>query len=102
MDPAERVGQSRSAQGIERDGPTTAAHRQAHRLQGARPDYADSLPFETGTRPGTKSPTGVKRPYARVIAGSENAAEQEFGGKNMPKRGFLRRAAAELGESVAR
>ncbi|MDU3736497.1 MAG: hypothetical protein E6586_08730 [Bifidobacterium scardovii] len=66
------------------------------------PDYADSLRIETGTRPGTKSPTGVKRPYARVIAGSENAAEQEFGGKNMPKRGFLRRAAAELGESVAR
>lgn len=66
------------------------------------PDYADSVRIETGTRPGAKSPTGVKRPYARVIAGDETAEAREFGGQGMPKQGFLRRAASQLGESVAR
>lgn len=42
--------------------------------------FAEALRVETGTRPGTKSPKGVKRPFARVIAGSEDAEEVEFSG----------------------
>lgn len=30
--------------------------------------FADNMRVETGVRPGTKSPTGLKRPYARVIS----------------------------------
>lgn len=59
-------------------------------------DFADSLRIETGTRPGTKSPTGIKRPYARVIAGSEHASEQEHGSLRYPRHNFFRRAASQL------
>ena len=58
--------------------------------------FADSLRIETGTRPGTKSPTGIKRPYARVIAGSEHASEQEHGSLRYPRHNFFRRAASQL------
>ena len=33
-----------------------------------RINFGDALRVETGRRPGTKSPTGLKRPYARVTA----------------------------------
>lgn len=59
-------------------------------------EFADSLRIETGTRPGTKSPTGIKRPYARVIAGSEDAAEQEHGSLRYPRHNFMNRAIAQL------
>ena len=59
-------------------------------------EFADSLRIETGTRPGTKSPTGIKRPYARVIAGSEHASEQEHGSLRYPRHNFFRRAASQL------
>ena len=59
-------------------------------------EFADSLRIETGTRPGTKSPTGIKRPYARVVAGSEDAAEQEHGSLRYPRHNFFRRAASQL------
>lgn len=59
-------------------------------------EFADSLRIETGTRPGTKSPTGIKRPYARVIAGSEDAAEQEHGSLRYPRHNFMSRAIAQL------
>lgn len=59
-------------------------------------EFADSLRIETGTRPGTKSPTGIKRPYARVIAGSEDAAEQEHGSLRYPRHNFMNRATAQL------
>ncbi|RBQ00148.1 hypothetical protein CRD59_00975 [Bifidobacterium xylocopae] len=59
-------------------------------------EFADSLRIEQGTRPGTKSPTGIKRPYARVIAGSEDAAEQEHGSLRYPRHAFFNRATAQL------
>lgn len=59
-------------------------------------EFADSLRIETGTRPGIKSPTGIKRPYARVIAGSEGAAEQEHGSLRYPRHNFMNRAIAQL------
>ena len=33
-----------------------------------RVNFGDALRVETGTRSGAKSPHGIKRPYARVIA----------------------------------
>lgn len=65
-------------------------------LQEGCPEFAESLRIETGTRPGTKSPTGIKRPYARVIAGSEHASEQEHGSLRYPRHNFFGRAKAQL------
>ncbi|KFF31649.1 hypothetical protein [Bifidobacterium bombi] len=59
-------------------------------------DFADSLHLEQGVRPGTKSPTGIKRPYVNVVAGSENASEQEYGSLRYPKHNFFNRATAQL------
>lgn len=60
--------------------------------------YAESVRVECGRRPGTKSPTHLRRPYARVIIGDEHADVKEYGdGPIFPKRGFLRRAIAEEG-----
>lgn len=54
--------------------------------------FGDSLRVEEGTRPGTKSPTGIKRPYARVIATSADATAQEYGDVGVNKQAILRRA----------
>lgn len=59
--------------------------------------YAESVRVVQGKRPGTKSPSHIQRPFARVIVGDEQATEKEFGGK-LPKNGFLRRAIAEMGD----
>ena len=59
--------------------------------------YAESVRVVQGKRPGTKSPSHIQRPFARVIVGDEQATEKEFGGK-LPKKGFLRRAIAEMGD----
>lgn len=58
--------------------------------------YAESVRVEHGRRPGSKSPSRIRRPYARVIVGDEKALEKEYGGR-LPKKGFLRRAIAEAG-----
>lgn len=55
-------------------------------------DFADGLHIETGVRPGTKSPEGVRRPFARVIAGSEDAEAVEYGDTTTAKQAILRRA----------
>ena len=55
-------------------------------------EFGDSLRVLSGTRPGTKSPEGVKRPFAQVIAGSEDAESQEYGDVGVPKQAILRRA----------
>ena len=61
------------------------------------PSYAESVRIEQGVRPGTKSPTGIRRPYSRVAIGDEHAAEKEWGdGRYYPKKGFLRRAVKQL------
>lgn len=54
--------------------------------------FGDSLHVEEGTRPGTKSSGGYKRPYARVIATSEDATAQEYGDAGVSKQAILRRA----------
>jgi hypothetical protein len=54
--------------------------------------FGDSLRVESGIRPGTKSREGVKRPFARVIAGSGDAEAQEYGDVGVPKQAILRRA----------
>lgn len=59
--------------------------------------YAESVRVVQGQRPGTKSPSHIQRPYARVIVGDEQATEKEYGGR-IPKKGFLRRAIAEMGD----
>lgn len=59
-------------------------------------DFADSLRIETGVRPGAKSPTGIRRPYVRIIAGSEDASAQEFGDGKLPKKRLFGRAVAQL------
>ncbi len=59
--------------------------------------YAASVRVEQGTRPGVRSPTHLKRPYARVVIGDETALEKEYGSIRYPKKGFLRRAVSELG-----
>ncbi|MGU3409115.1 hypothetical protein ACLBWP_03325 [Microbacterium sp. M1A1_1b] len=55
--------------------------------------FGDSLRIEEGTRPGTKSPSGIKRPFVRVIATSADAAAQEHGDVGVPKQAILRRSA---------
>jgi hypothetical protein len=55
-------------------------------------DFGDSLRVESGVRPGSKSPEGVKRPFARVIAGSEDAEAVEYGDVGVSKQAILRRA----------
>ncbi|RGJ41684.1 hypothetical protein DXD60_07560 [Bifidobacterium adolescentis] len=59
--------------------------------------YAESVRVVQGRRPGTKSPSHIQRPYARIVVGDEQAAEKEYGGR-LPKKGFLRRAIAEMGD----
>jgi hypothetical protein len=56
------------------------------------PEFARSLRGEGGTRPGTKSPSGIRRPYERVIATSADAASREYGNKGVRKDAILRRS----------
>ena len=60
--------------------------------------FGDSLHIEAGTRPGTKARQGLKRPYARVIADSEDAEAQEHGTAQKAKTMILARAVAQLGD----
>ena len=54
--------------------------------------FGDSLRVEEGTRPGTKSSGGYKRPFARVIATSADATALEHGDVGVSKQAILRRA----------
>jgi hypothetical protein len=56
-------------------------------------EFGDSLRIEEGTRPGTKSPSGIKRAYVRIIATSEDATAREHGDVGVPKQAILRRSA---------
>ena len=60
--------------------------------------FGDSLHIEAGTRPGIKARQGLKRPYARVIADSEDAEAQEHGTAQKAKTMILGRAIAQLGD----
>lgn len=61
-------------------------------LSANMPDFAAALHREDGTRPGTKSEKGIKRPFSRVIADNEAAESQEHGNVGVPKAAILRRA----------
>lgn len=65
------------------------AQREA--LKAGAIEFARALRVETGTRPGTKSPTGFKRPFARVIADNDGASDTEHGNVGVPKQAILRR-----------
>lgn len=53
-------------------------------------DVARSMKVEAGMRPGTKSPTGLKRPFARVVA--DDPQGSEHGNRGVPKIAFLRKS----------
>lgn len=54
--------------------------------------FAKALRVETGTRPGAQSPTGLKRPYARVIADMDDASRDADRGAALSRTKILRRA----------
>lgn len=56
------------------------------------PEFARSLRIESGIRPGTKSPKGLKRQYVRVIATSAGAADHEIGNRGISRAAVLRRS----------
>lgn len=60
-------------------------------------EFGDSLHIEAGTRPGTKSTRGLRRPYVRVIADSEDAEAREYGTSQKRKTAILARAVSEMG-----
>jgi hypothetical protein len=63
-------------------------------IAGGAPGFARALRRESGTRPGTKSPSGIRRPFERVIATSTDASKVEYGDKGVRKQAILRRAAS--------
>lgn len=56
--------------------------------------FATALRVETGTRPGARSPTGLKRPFARVIADMDDAARDADRGADLSRIKILRRASS--------
>jgi hypothetical protein len=55
-------------------------------------DFANALHIENGIRPGSKSPKGIKRPYWRVIADTENAEDIENGNAGVTRQSILKRS----------
>lgn len=97
MDAQKRIVQSGCHLSFEREGTSLAPIVKRIALKEDDRHYAESVRVVQGKRPGTKSPSHIQRPFARVIVGDEQATEKEFGGK-LPKKGFLRRAIAEMGD----
>jgi len=62
-------------------------------MAGGHTKFALALRAEDGTRPGTKSSSGIRRPYSRVIAGSADATSLEYGDVGVNRQAILRRAA---------
>jgi hypothetical protein len=58
---------------------------------GAR-EFAEGIRVVEGTRPGTKSPKGIRRPFARVEARSADASDREHGNVGVNRQAILRRA----------
>lgn len=56
---------------------------------------ARSLRSESGTRPGTKATTGIRRPFERVTATAPDAADREYGNVGVRRDAIMRRAAGE-------
>ena len=69
-----------------------AAKTQAYAA--GRPHMGDVLRIETGRRPGTKSPIGIRRPYGRVIAEvSEEQQIEDNRSAKLSRTKILRRSA---------
>lgn len=66
-----------------------AAQREA--ITAGAPGWARKLRIEEGVRPGAKSPTGIRRPYARVI-GPRAVTD---GDKPIDRQRILRRVVAQ-------
>lgn len=63
-------------------------------VQAGRPMFAAGLRVESGRRPGTKSPYGFKRPYARVIGpNDEGTAVRDSRTASLSPTKILRRSA---------
>lgn len=65
---------------------------QRNAINAGLPKFARSLRIERGVRPGTKSPTGLKRQFVRIIATSEDAADYERGNRGVTRAAVLRRS----------
>lgn len=56
-------------------------------------EFAKRLRVEEGVRPGTKSPDGIRRPYARVIADMPEDARKADARSRRSRRSILRGSA---------
>lgn len=56
-------------------------------------EFADALRIAEGTRPGTNSPSGFKRPFARVIADVTPEMKKKDGRTQLTRQQILRRSA---------
>lgn len=54
------------------------------------PEFARRLRLVTGTRPGTKSPTGIRRSFVQVVA--PEGADEEYGNRGVTRQAILRRS----------
>ena len=67
--------------------------RATARAAGA-PKAAAAITYRTGTRPGTKSPTGLKRSYARIVLTIDKDVSAELKRARLSPTKLLRRAAS--------
>ena len=58
------------------------------------PIFGKAVRLEEGTRPGVKSPTGLKRPYARITAPLSEPVMREARRSRLSPQKILRRAAS--------
>lgn len=77
-------------QALERKGERMLPRAQRLALAAGRVQFARSLRLEKGIRPGTKSPTGIRRAYVRVIAPA--GADDEYGNRGVSRQDILRRS----------
>lgn len=54
-------------------------------------EFAKELHVEEGTRPGTRSPSGFQRPYARVVAKVTPEMKKKDGRTSLSRQQILRR-----------
>lgn len=57
-------------------------------------EFADALEVREGTRPGTNSPSGFKRPYARVVATVTPELKKKDGRTSLTRQQILRRGSS--------
>lgn len=57
-------------------------------------EFAKALKVRDGTRPGTRSPSGFKRPYARVVAAVTPELKKKDGRTSLSRQQILRRGSS--------